>query len=444
MEVLGQNVAHANDPTYKRQRLVLSEGVPLAQSQEASVAAVSVVGSGVRSGAIQRIRDALIEHRVRLATESSAQWEFMANAMAQLEAPLGEPSDTGLQADLDQFWAAWHKVATSPDTLSIRSALLGDAAALCARIQYSYKQMSNVASDLDLATVTRVDRINVIAEEIARLNSDIAIMSSGGYVANRLLDRRDALVLELSKIVSITQDGQGVSDFIVSIGGRVLVQGTQTNAVTSEQGPAGGEVAQWASDGEAVVIQGGELRAIADLNHTMVPAYLQQIDDFASSLVNEVNALHGTGKTISGADGGDFFTAGSTAANISLDPSIADSPGLVAASASGAIGDGEIAQQIASLESTVVAGGLTINQMYRSLVNDIAQASATAKTQAGAQRLSLQQFTSQQQSISGVSLDEEMTNMIKFQQAYNAAARTLSVMDEMLTVLIERTGVVGR
>ncbi|MBK5106328.1 MAG: flagellar hook-associated protein FlgK [Burkholderiales bacterium] len=405
---------------------------------------IAVAGSGVRAGAIQRIRDDLIENRLRLATQSSGEWDFMANAMAQLEATLGEPSDTGLQTDLDRFWAAWQKVATSPDSLPIRNALLGDAAALCARIRYSYTQISNVSDDLNLATTTRVGRINSIATEMARLNSEIASMSSGEYSANSLLDRRDALVLELSRIVSISQHGQGGPDFIVSIGGRVLVQGTHANALTSEPGPSGAEVVGWASDGEAVVIQGGELKAIADLNHTTVPAYLQQMDDFASSLVTAVNALHATGKTVSGADGGDFFTAGTTAANISLDASIADNPSLVAASASGAIGNGDIALQIASLKTTVVAGNQTINQMYQSLVSDLGEAGAMAEKQAFARRLSLQQFTSQQQSISGVSLDEEMTNMVKFQQAYNAAARTLSVMDEMLTVLIERTGIVGR
>ena len=440
MDLLGQNIAHANDPTYRRQRLVLSEGVPLAQSQDAQISGGGLIGTGVMAGAVQRIRSSLIENRVQNASESAAQWEFMSNIMLQIEAALGEPSDTGLQSDLDRFWASWQKVATSPDFVSVRGALLGDAAALAARIQYTYNQISNVGLDLDMSTINAVDQINLMANEVARLNLEIDAMEAGGHNANALLDHRDALVLELSKLVSVNRHGESGNDFILSINGRVLVQGSRANQLMSEPGPNDRQVVKWASDGEDVVAQGGKLKAILDLNHVLLPDYLAQMDSLAVHLVTQVNALHNTGKTMGGADGGDFFQAGTTAANIALDAAIADQPGLVAASASGAIGDGEIALQIALLKDTAVQNNMSMDQLYRALVADIGGSAATADKRTAAHNVSLQQFTAQQQSISGVSLDEELTNMIKFQQAYNAAARTLSVMDEMLDVLISRTG----
>jgi flagellar hook-associated protein 1 FlgK len=157
-----------------------------------------------------------------------------------------------------------------------------------------------------------------------------------------------------------------------------------------------------------------------------------------------VNAAHHTGKTLAGDDGGDFFKAGTTAANLALDDSIIGHPELIAASASGAIGDGNTALAVAAVKDEPITNGLTMNQLYRALVGDIGGAAAIAERQANAHRLSLDQFTTQQQSVSGVSMDEEMTNMIKFQQAYNAAARMITVMDEMLGVLIQQTGTVGR
>ena len=116
---------------------------------------------------------------------------------------------------------------------------------------------------------------------------------------------------------------------------------------------------------------------------------------------------------------------------------------MVAASLSGAIGDGDVAQQIAALKETSLSGGRTVNQLYRDLIGDLAGASSTSQKQAAASKLVVDQFTTQQQAMSGVSLDEEMTNMIKFQQAYSACARVITTMDEMLDALM-RTGIVGR
>lgn len=443
MDVLGYNIANANDPTYKRQRTLSVEGMVLAQSQESSPGGGSVFGSGVRSGDIERIRDVLVENRLRQSTQASSNWDYKAQTMVQLEAILGEPSDNGLQADLNRFWLSWDAVATTPDSLPLRSTLLEDSSALTQRIQYIYSQISDARNDVNLATTDRVDRINAIASEIGRLNNEIGSMQSGDVSSNDLLNRRDALVLELSKMVAVTQHGGDTDSFIISVGGRVLVQGNLVNQLKCTD-IDGNQVVQWASDGENVLIHGGELQAITELRDVMIPDYLSQLDNLASTLVAKVNELHRTGKTLAGADGGDFFKAGTTAANISLDDSIIGNPRLVAASGDGEIGNSDIARKIAALKETAVSGSFTINDLYRSLVGDIGGATATAERQSTAHRLSLQQFTTQQQSISGVSLDEEMTNMIKFQQAYNASARIITVVDEMLSTLIERTGTVGR
>lgn len=444
IDILGYNIANANDPTYRRQRIVMAENAILAQSQEASTLGSSPFGAGVSAGGVERIRDTLIENRIRHATQASAAWHYMSQTMSQIEATIAEPSDSGLQTDLDQFWASWQKVATTPDSVSIRGALLEDATALCERIQYEYMQMRNISDDLNAAVVDRVDKVNLICEEIARLNSEIGALESGQVPVNDLQNRRDALVVELSKLASVSQHGEGRDNFVISIGGRVLIQGSRFNPLRAEVTIGGSKEIQWAADGEKLNNSSGELSAIVDLRDRVIPGYLSQLDNMASTLTREVNALHRTGYTLTGARGGDFFRPGGTAGNISLDPGILGKPELVAASSDGALGDGEIAASIAGLKESAVADGLTINQMYRALVGEIGGTAAIAERQSVAHQLSLDQFTTQQQSVSGVSLDEEMTNMIKFQQAYNASARILTVMDEMLGVLISQTGAVGR
>lgn len=444
MDILGHNIAHANDPTYKRQRLVLVEGAVLAQAQEATVLGSSPFGSGVNAGDVLRVRDALIERRLRTATQAASDWQYRAQTMKQIEAIFAEPSDSGLQTDLDKFWASWQKLASNPESLPIRSALLEDAAALCQRIQYIYSQLRSTADDLNSSVVDRVALINNISQEIARLNLQISALEPNQVGTNALLDRRDALVLELSKLVAVSQHEEGDQGITISVGGRILVQGGQANLLECATVEGGKQQVRWAKDGQEVRINGGELNGLLWLRDEAVPSYLAQLDTFASILVQEVNALHRTGKTLTGSDGTNFFKAGTTAANISLDPSIVDHPELIAASATGAVGNNEIALAISGLDSRPVRGTMTLNQLYRGLVADIGGSAAIAYRQATAHQLSLDQFTTQQQSVSGVSLDEEMTNLIKFQQAYNAAARVITVMDEMIDVLVSKTGVVGR
>lgn len=444
LDIIGYNIAHANDPTYKRQRLVSVEGQVLAQAQEGSPLGSSAIGTGVRVSDVERVRDALIENRLRETSNAGAQWEYQTKMLNQLEAALGEPSDQGLQEDLDKFWASWETVATTPDSLPLRRALLEDASALCQRIKFVYSQMDAVQSDLNVAAADKVTQINLIAQELGRLNAEIGMLGSGGVPVNDLLNRRDALVGELSKIVSISQNGEGASDFIISIGGRVLVQGDVVNALAANTDAGGLNQIQWAKDGDPVRVMGGELRAILDLRDTMIPSYMSQMDALAENLITSVNALHLTGTDYDGNAGGEFFKAGTTAANIDLADAIIGHPELIAASGDGARGDSAIASAIAGLKDPKNVVGPTVNQLYRDLVGDIAGSAAIAERQAVAHSLSAEQYITQQQSTSGVSLDEEMANMIKFQQAYNAAARALTVMDEMLGVLIERTGTVGR
>ncbi|MCE5197859.1 flagellar hook-associated protein FlgK, partial [bacterium] len=298
MDILGYNIAHANDPTYKRQRMVMVEGAVLATSQEASSVGVSAVGGGVSSGDVERIRDTLIENRLREATTSAASWNYTQNVMSQIETALGEPSDTGLQKDIDNFWASWQKVANSPDSSSIRTALLEDTSALCQRMQYVYGQMQDTVSDLNLAVVDRVQQVNLIAGEIGKLNNEIGALSSGQMPVNDLLNRRDALVQELSKLVAISQHGSGVDNFIISIGGTALVQGTKVNKLETEVGTNGQQMVQWERDGEPVNISDGELSAILTLRDETVPGYMEQLNNIATTLVAQVNAVHHTGQTI--------------------------------------------------------------------------------------------------------------------------------------------------
>lgn len=442
MQVTSYNIAHANDTTYKRQRLVLVEGQVLATQQEAGSIGSSVVGSGATSGDAVRVRNALVENRIQIVTSSAAEWDYKQTSMSQIESIIGEPSDTGLENDLDKFWNAWETVSNNPEEDSLRTSLLEDTTSLCERIQYQYGQLSDMTDDLNLEAEDIVDQINLMSKEIANLNNEIGALSTDNEPVNDLLNRRDALVLELAKYTDVTQCGEDSDSFIISIGGHVLVQGTLVNELAAVPNAGGQSDIVWAKDSDPVDVTGGKLKAVLDLRDEIVPGYMSALDDLATELVSAVNAVHVTGLTSGGAVPGDFFKAGTTAANISLDDNIIDHPELVAVSSADPLiagtGNGDIAAAIAGLKTSHInASGTTINGMYETFVGNIGSTSAAAETQSDAAALSLQQFVNQQQAQSGVSLDEELTNMIKFQQAYNAASKVLTVMDEMLSILMQ-------
>lgn len=447
LDVLGHNIANASDTTYRRQRVVMSESAVMAQSQQASQISSSSIGTGVTSDYIERVYDSLIEGRLGEATTNSSYWNYFTSTLSEIEAIIGEPSDTGLQSALDNFWSSWEDVATNPDDIALRSTLLESTEVLCQKIQHKYSAMQNISFDLNIAAGDTINNINRIANRIANLNEQIGTFKPGQLSVNALEDERDALLSELSQLTNVSKYGENTQNYTISIGGHVLVQGSTANKLQIGKDADGNNEIQWANDNSPAIIKGGKLGAITDLKDNTIPSYLQKLDTIASTLVTTINSMHNSGYTLDGTAGGDFFQAGSTAVNIWLDSSIINHPESIAASGSSNpndTGDNTIAKNISALRDTAVSFNLTINNMYQALVTNIGNDSVSAKNHSITSSLMVAQLTTEQQSISGVSIDEEMVNMIKFQQAYNAAARVLTAMDEMLEVLVNRTGNVGR
>ena len=431
MEVMGYNISHANDTNYKRQKVVAVEGAVLATSQEAGTTGTTQTGSGVQSGDVQRVVDNLVETRLRIANSGASQWDYMSTTMTEIESAVDEPSDSGLESSIDDFWDSWDSVATSPDETDARNDLIQKTDTMCQQMQYVYSELKDIKTDVNKAISADADQINLIANEISQLNSQIGSLQSGQMPVNDLLNKRDGLVTDLAKIVSINQTGEDPQSFIISIGGRVLVQGTNVTEVKSVTDTSGNSNIQWSDDGTSVQIDSGELAAMTDLRDNKIPGYLSSLDNLATTLVSEVNTLHKTGTDLDGNAGGDFFKEGTTAANIALDDGVADDPNKIAAASDGSSGGGTVASEIADLKETGSA-----NTIYNNFVTTVGTDTSVASTQLSAHNLTVTQYQSQEQSISGVSLDEELTNMIKFQQAYSASAKVLTAMDSMLTTLM--------
>jgi flagellar hook-associated protein 1 FlgK len=189
-------------------------------------------------------------------------------------------------------------------------------------------------------------------------------------------------------------------------------------------------------------IDGGKLKGWFDVRDAAIPDYLARLDALAGELADGVNALHTAGFDLNGKAGQAFFS-GSSAADIGLNPAVAADPELIAAAATaaGAPGDNAVAVAIADLKQASVMGGATasFDDAYRSLVTDVGNQVRSATDFAEHQRVMLTSLDNYRESISGVSLEEEMLNLIKFQHAFDAAAKLVTTVDEMIQTMMDMT-----
>jgi flagellar hook-associated protein 1 FlgK len=220
-----------------------------------------------------------------------------------------------------------------------------------------------------------------------------------------------------------------------------LVQGARAEKLTTGTDASGHATVLWAEDSSAANITGGEIGGALDISNNVLPGYLTQLDTVANGLMSGVNALHETGYGLDGSTGTAFFT-GTGAGNITVNAAITANPSLIAAaSAKSATGDGSLALSIAKLKSSALVGTSTVGEAYSTFVSKNATDDSNFADRVTVQTKIQQQLTTQQQSVSGVSVDEEMADMVKYQQSYNASARVLSTMNSMINTLMGQMGV---
>jgi flagellar hook-associated protein 1 len=351
-----------------------------------------------------------------------------------------EPSDTGLSDALASFLSAFHDVANQPADLGVRSSLLQKATAVTDWLQSASSRLTAQQQALGDQTTSLVAQVDDAATQLANLNQSIARAVPNGVQANELRDQRDQLALRLSELVggTVTTDDSG--NVNVRVGGNELVTGSMVNRLTTAQ-VAGQTVVRWAQSGTTATIPGGSLFGVIDAAQNGIPAWSARLDQVAATLATQVNALHQGGFDLNGAAGGAFFT-GTTAATLTV--AVTDPRKLAASAvAPGATGpslNAGVADKIAMLASSQTGPSAA----YSRLVADVGVASSSLQNQLATQASIVASVDAAKSSVSGVSIDEEMTSIVAYQRAYEASSRVLTAVDSMLDTLINRTGLVGR
>ncbi len=471
LNVTGHNIANANTQGYTRQLANLTATTPdtiPAMGRNLSL------GSGVTLDTITRARDAFVDRQFRGETSKQQYWAAKQDSLTKVEDIINEPSDNSLSNDMNQFWVAWSDLSKGPENSGARSVVKERTLTLIDSLHAISTQISDRQNDLDSQVNVQIAQINVYANQIKDLNDQIKRAEVAGDSPNDLRDSRDKLVDELSKIVSVrvteTRDSnftdRQVNSYKVDIGDppQTLVDdgvASQLEGVPGVPGIGGDGITdvQWVVDGNhpgsgavpdpLVLGQNlGTLQANIETRDTFLTALQGKYDALAKGIVTAVNELHRTGTTGAGMTNISFFdSAELTASTISLDISIAGDINNIVTGL-GAAGDGNIATKISSLStgwSSLSAGsqlanktayGTSFGDYYGATVAQLGVDVQQANRMKAGEDVLLTNVTNQRESLSGVSLDEEMTNLIKFQKSYTAAARMVTMMDDMLSTLM--------
>ncbi|MCP4581888.1 MAG: flagellar hook-associated protein FlgK [candidate division Zixibacteria bacterium] len=443
LNVTGHNIANVNTPGYTRQQAMMQSTLPMRSAQ-------GDFGTGVEVVEIRRLRTRFLDEQYRQESESLGRWATLAQGWGQVERIYTEPSDTGFSSILDNFWNSWQDLATNPDSQAARVAVKEQGSLVVNAMHHFTEQLRDFQRSIDEDIQTSVTYVNNVANQIAALNDSIASAELTGHIANDLRDRRDYLVDELATFVNVEATEESNGNFAVRIGGMALVDGntvSELETVVQEQGINVVSEVKFVNSNAKPEIINGSLSALIETRDEVISGRQQELDELALAIVEQVNQYHSEGYGMDGNTGRNFFDAGTTgAADIELDDLIEQNEGFIASSLNGEIGDNSNALRIAGLRGkrTMNSKSATFGDFYNSMIGTIGVRTREAQNLAENQASLVFHIENNRQALEGVSLDEEMTNMIKFEHAYEAAARVITAMDEALNTIINGMGLVGR
>lgn len=443
MDIASHNISNVATKGYTRQR-VEQTAKPSYQS------ATGRIGTGVEVASIARLRDSFLDLRARAATGEHAEASVRADLLASVESLSGEP-DQGLSVRLDRLWQAAESWANDPAEPAARRQVLSELESVTETMRATANAWDQLGADTEDRRATAVTSLNDTLHRVAELNQKL-VNADPDRVGPELLDQRDLLLDEVARLsgaeVSLKESSDGA---VVTVGGRTLVRGGE---VTELQVSDDGEIVT--SDDQQPIAVGGEIgglqRFLTD-DRDGLPAWRAQLDDFARAFADAVNDVNQQGYVAPDTLGDELlsFTDGEPSA-ASIQVATRDIADLAAAGDRAAEpNDGDNARVFADLRTTPVAGGpagdpksASLNTHQSDLVVGLAGEVRAAQASADAAGSVASGAELARTAEHGVSIDEEMIGLVRYQRALEAASRVMTTMDEALDVLVNRTGIVGR
>ncbi len=536
LNVLGQNVSNANTEGYSRKRLELTSAIR-------ADAQFGEMGFGVEIENVNRINDEFLESQIRLQVTEQGYYESLDATLERIENILTEPSDSGLNLILDNFWNSWQDLANNPEDPASRDVVRSSGLVVQDKLHTLAYQLEDLRSSQDADLASKVEEVNGIIKEIYSLNEEVSVAEIKDGEANDSRDRRELLMQRLSELIDIDAVEDGLGRLTITTAGNVIVGPSTYVSIELERVSGtdrfGNTIAEvglrFGNTKRPYVPRGGELKGLLDSRDEIIPKYQNYLDQIAQTLVTQVNNIHRTGYNIAENTGVNFWDSTRTRAdNISLSAAIqADSLNIAAAAGgleqtvppfgatippvgtvldltavspayqniiegsvqiqwagppprtlregagadyvvdyrNGTVtflnyaafpdpnpinigfsynqagfpgpGDGSNALSIAQIRDQLTMGndGLgnpteTVGEYYASLMGELGIERNQAESTLETRRFLVDQFKARKQEISGVSLDEELADMIRYEHTYQASARYITTINSLLDTLL--------
>jgi len=506
LHTVGNNISNAATEGYSRQRVNLKSADPVYVPGFTRLNTPGQIGTGVEYSSVTRVRDSYLDMQYRRENQDLGHFTVVNATMESIQTIINEPSDSGLSAVMNNFWNSLEVLNRDPNLLSARVDFIGNAKNLVDTFNKIGTSLTTLENDIDSNVEIKLNEANSLLEAIAEMNEVIRKTEVLGDNANDYRDQRDLLVDQLSKLVDVqyTEDVNGMMNIFV--GGAQVVAGNEATPIAGPDTVTGGEVSGYAKAKEEIELVRSQLNALVDtfvrgeIDITMPNGYRTstimvaendvQVTDangvvtnyaagtsipagsnITSSVtfkVNGFNGVHQLGYSINTPPetGLSFFVSSDnsvpfTINNIAVNGDILADTNKVAASGQYTMngtametvkGNSGVALALAMLRDakftfpstmTALSSGTT-DDYFRAFVSDLGTRSQIALTGLDRSNNMVDNVEIRRQSVSGVSIDEELTEMLRFQHAYNAAARNLTAVDEMLDRIINGMGTVGR
>lgn len=444
VETAAHNISASSVEGYTRQRVQLVTAPP--SPGTAGMRGSGMRGNGVNVVGIERLRSSVNDLAVRGEAGTAGATDARAAVLQRTQDILG-PYGAGVPEDLTRLWGAFNALANDPSGQAARQATIDAATRVAGSLNDAAANLVQIREDTATQIGEQVSEVNSLASQVAVLNGHIAKALASGLAPNDMLDTRDLALDKLASLTGATSKVRENGMVDVLVGGQALVTGEETATVTTGTTPA---PAGLSGDDPVVLLGGVPLTSGGSIGGSVKAAATdlrdveRRLDELAESIATTVNTQHAKGFDLEGAAGGAFFS-GTRAADLAVDSAL--TPERIAASgrqvAGGVPMDGENATALRGLSNPNAAaygGGPSLSNRVVGLATLLGSRAADAMRTADAADASLYGLQEQRSAANGVSIDEEMVDLVKFQHSYDAAARVISMADDMLDTIINRMG----
>lgn len=429
LEVTSDNVANVNNPNYSRRLATFDD-------MNFNTVSFGTWTNSKVSNELLRKRNSFVDGQYLEQNPTLNKYDMDTKLFTQIEDIFGEPGKSGISTNLNEFWSAWGDLSNDPENESARMVVVDKAVALGKNFNRINSELINLKENIATSLDGDIGEINSKLHMLAQVNYEIAANNS-----DSLMDQRDQLVSELSDYFEIQTYESTHGEMTVAVGGQILVSNDKVNELevyTENVGNSYDLNVRIKKGSDKIDIKSGEIGSMLSIANKSIPEFSRKLDEIAVNLANKVNNIHKSGYDLNSHTDIAFFSEGiSSAGDFTVNSLIEKNPYLVATSDQ--LGEGansNIARQINELQNKNTLKGVSIDSYYSGLVTDIGAKVKKSSDFYASQDVIISTIKNQQDAESGVSLDEELVNLSKFQQAFQASAKVLGTVQEMVDTIL--------